>query len=129
MTFVVTGDAESLRAESRHFNFVLRVALGAVGVGLLAFVAVRVDETGGGEEAGHRLAELPEVLEVHHVAGEDCYLLKVRAADTETLGLVLRDRIAPIEGVRSTRTTVVLRTLKESGVLPLPGEEGGCSGE
>lgn len=106
-----------------------RIDARAVGVGLLAFVAVRVEEHVGSEDAGRRLAELPEVLEVHHVAGEDCYLLKVRAPDTETLGLVLRDRIGPIEGVRSTRTTVVLRTLKESGVLPLPGDEGGCGGE
>ena len=32
------------------------------------------------------LAAIPEVLEVHDVAGEDCYLLKVRAKDTEELG-------------------------------------------
>lgn len=106
-----------------------RIDARTVGVGLLAFIAVRVEEQVGAEDAGHRLAELPEVLEVHHVAGEDCYLLKVRATDTETLGLILRDRIGPIDGVRSTRTTVVLRTLKESGVLPLPGEEGGCSSD
>src|SRR5690349_11083678 len=43
----------------------------------LAFVAVRtrgpVDIT---DAAGSALTMLPEVLEVHHVAGEDCYLVK-----------------------------------------------------
>ena len=39
------------------------------------------------------MAEFPEVLEVHHVAGEDCFLVKVRAKDTESLGRILRDRI------------------------------------
>src|SRR5690606_35275233 len=42
VTFVVTGNAESLRAEIRHFNFVLRVALGALGVGLLLAVLVQI---------------------------------------------------------------------------------------
>ena len=34
----------------------------------------------------HSLARIPEVLEIHHVAGEDCFLLKVRARDAEHLG-------------------------------------------
>ena len=42
VTFVVTGDAESLRAEIRHFNFVLRIALGALGVGLLLAVLMQI---------------------------------------------------------------------------------------
>ena len=37
------------------------------------------------EETERRLAAIPEVLEVHHVAGEDCFLLKVRAPDTTAL--------------------------------------------
>ena len=56
--------------------------------GLLAFVAVRSDEVGCRKpHCAHALAELPEVLEVHHVAGDDCYLVKVRARDAEHLGL------------------------------------------
>jgi signal transduction histidine kinase len=42
VTFVVTGDAEALRAEIRHFDFVLRVALGALGLGLLLAVLVQI---------------------------------------------------------------------------------------
>jgi Lrp/AsnC family leucine-responsive transcriptional regulator len=82
--------------------------------GLLAFVAVRTSGLHGDEEAGRRLAAMPEVLEVHHVAGEDCFLLKVRTRDTEQLGELLRDRISAIPEVSSTRTTIVLGTLKET---------------
>ena len=91
------------------------------GLGLLAFVFVRSDERLRSGETGTRLAELPEVLEVHHIAGEDCYLAKVRAADPEALGKILRERFGAIESVRSTKTTIVLDTIKESNRLPLDG--------
>ena len=29
---------------------------------------------------------------MHHIAGEDCYLVKVRCASTEALGRLLRER-------------------------------------
>lgn len=100
-----------------------RIAPEALGLGLLAFVAVRTEERGGEECAGERLARIPEVQEVHHVAGEDCYLLKVRVQDARSLGRLLQERIKPVESVRATRTTVVLHTLRESSLLPLPEEE------
>ena len=59
-------------------------------------------------------------MEVHHVAGEDCLLLKVRARDAEHLGELLRKRVGRVAGVTSTRTTIVLETIKESARLPLP---------
>ena len=86
----------------------------AVALPLLAFVAVRSDEAGAEDRVAHALAEIPEVLEVHHVAGEDCYLVKVRARDAEDLGVLLRTRFGRIPGVRSTRTTIVLETVKET---------------
>src|SRR5215212_985701 len=44
-----------------------------VGLGMLAFVAVRSDEVASDDRIALALAETPEILEVHHVAGEDCY--------------------------------------------------------
>jgi Lrp/AsnC family leucine-responsive transcriptional regulator len=95
----------------------------ALGLGLLAFVAVRSDEANTETSIAKSLAELPEVLEVHHVAGDDCYLIKVRARDAEHLGLLLRTRFSRVPGVRSTRTTVVLETVKETPRLPIPKPE------
>jgi Lrp/AsnC family leucine-responsive transcriptional regulator len=90
-----------------------------VGVPMLAFVAVRSDESGVEDRVARALAEIPEVLEVHHVAGDDCYLIKVRARDAEQLGVLLRTRFGRIPGVRSTRTTIVLETVKETPRLPI----------
>jgi Lrp/AsnC family leucine-responsive transcriptional regulator len=92
----------------------------AVDQGLLAFVAVRSEESPGHNEIAQELAACQEVLEVHHVAGDDCYLIKVRARDAEHLGLLLRTRLGRIAGVRSTRTTIVLETVKESSRLNIP---------
>lgn len=96
-----------------------RIAPRAVGLGLLAFVFVRSDERAGADDTGAKLAAVPEVQEVHHVAGEDCYLVKVRARDPEDLGRILKERFGTIPQVRSTRSTIVLGTLKESSALAL----------
>lgn len=93
---------------------------GQLGHSLLAFVFVRADERVCEQPTGAALAALPEVLEVHHIAGEDCYLVKVRARSPEHLGRLLRERFGAIDSVRSTRSTIVLETIKETTSLPLP---------
>ena len=98
----------------------------ALDLPMLAFVAVRSDEVDVDDHVAQALAKIPEVLEVHHVAGDDCYLVKVRARDAEHLGVLLRTRFGRIPGVRSTRTTIVLETVKETPrlVVGRPQEVG-----
>lgn len=86
---------------------------------MLAFIAVRSEQAPGDDSVAHALAQCPEVLELHHVAGDDCYLLKVRARDAEHIGQLLRHRFGRIPGVRSTRTTIVLETVKETPRLAI----------
>jgi Lrp/AsnC family leucine-responsive transcriptional regulator len=86
---------------------------------MLAFIAVRSEQAPGDDRVAQALAQCPEVLELHHVAGDDCYLLKVRARDAEHIGQLLRHRFGRIPGVRSTRTTIVLETVKETPRLPV----------
>ena len=89
-----------------------------LGEGLVAFVFVRGEEPVGDVALGRKLAAVPSVQEVHHVDGEDCYLVKVRVRDTEALGGLLRS-FGALPEVRSTRTTVVLGTLKEDDRVQL----------
>lgn len=89
------------------------------GLGLLAFIFVMSDEPFGEAPSAEALAALPEVLEVHHIAGEDCYLVKVRVADTEALAQLMKTKLAAIPYIKNTRTTIVLETLKESNQLPI----------
>ena len=101
-------------------SYEARINPKSVGLGLLAFVFVKADDRAGAIRTAEVIAAIPEVLEAHQVAGEDCFLVKVRAADTEDLGRVLRERFGAIPTVRSTRTTIVLDTIKETGRIPVP---------
>ena len=91
----------------------------AFGLGLTAYCLVRTTFSDSTDQA-KRLAAIPEIQEVHEVAGEDCFLIKLRARDTDALSVLLREKIACIPGVTSTKTTIVLKTEKETGTLPLP---------
>ena len=95
----------------------------AVDLGLLAFVLVRSEERGGARLTEAALVAMPEVQEVHHIAGEDCFMLKVRVRDTSALNELLADRISALDGVRSTKTTIVLRTAKETSTIPIAGAD------
>lgn len=91
---------------------------------MLAFVFVKTDENASEQGAALALAALPEVQEVHHVAGEDCYLAKVRVPGPKALGRLIREQFGRIPTVVSTRSTVVLETVKEDPRLPLRPRKG-----
>jgi len=94
-----------------------------LGLAQLAFTFVRSNDRPGGVETGEKLAQIPEILEVHHVAGEDCFLVKARARDAEAVGRLLRERLGAIATISSTRTTIVLETVKETAALPFASAE------
>jgi Lrp/AsnC family leucine-responsive transcriptional regulator len=90
---------------------------------LVAFVTVTTAEPEVEPVIGHQLAAIPDVQEVHFVAGQDSYLIKVRCADTRALDHLLREKIAVLEGVVSTRTAIALTTLKETARIPIDESE------
>ena len=94
----------------------------ALDLALLAFLFVKATDGPCDTETGHHLAKIPEVLEVHQIAGDDCFLLKVRAASTTDLHRILKEEIGGLGTVRSIRSTIVLETLKESTALPMAAQ-------
>lgn len=85
----------------------------AMGFGQPALIGMRV-EPGRIEEIAERIAGLPEVTYLVVVAGRFDLLCEVVCEDNEHLLSVLTDRLAAIEGIRSTETMVELRFVKES---------------
>lgn len=86
----------------------------SLGKGFLAFV--HVEAAGWGKTKGLiSLASLPEVEEVHAVTGDTGLILKVRMDCPEAMEGFLW-RLYDMDGVRSTRTYVVLSTHLERGV-------------
>jgi Lrp/AsnC family leucine-responsive transcriptional regulator len=96
----------------------------AVGRGTIAFVLVK--------QAEHRIeshkrvlaavAKIPEVIECHHVAGEDDFLLKVVVRDIAEYERFLLDRLALIPGIDRVKTIFVLSTSKSGTALPIDEE-------
>ena len=95
----------------------------AVGAGVAAFVEVFIEHPR--HEAGfvEQMLGLDEVQECHHITGEFSLLLKIRVRDMEALQQLLIHRINALEGVRLTRTVIVLSTSKEESFVPTGAEE------
>jgi Lrp/AsnC family leucine-responsive transcriptional regulator len=90
-----------------------------VGLGLAAFVMIKSDGPVVDLKTAKELSKISEVQEVHIVAGEDCFLVKVRVADTTALNDLLRNKFGKISMIHSTSTTIVLETVKESTKLAI----------
>jgi Lrp/AsnC family leucine-responsive transcriptional regulator len=69
-----------------------------------------------------------DVLECHHVTGDESFILKVKTADTTSLEKLLAE-IRSMEGVSRTVTKVVLSTSKEGHTLGLHEGAGGAAVE
>lgn len=100
-------------------SYSTNVNAAAVDLKLLAFIFIKSSTGPGNKEVGDQLAKMPEVLELHNIAGEDCYIIKVRTSDTQSLAHFMRARLGKIRGITSTKTTIVLETLKEDNYLPI----------
>jgi Lrp/AsnC family transcriptional regulator, leucine-responsive regulatory protein len=98
------------------------VRLNAQGLGLPDTVLVQLtldshtDNTL--EKFGETLAAIPEVIEAYLVSGEYDYLLRVAVKDTRDYERLLRERLYKIKGIRHSKSSFVLRTLKKAD-LPL----------
>ncbi len=94
----------------------------SLGYNMLAFIMMSTGEQARSVDTASILAALPEVQEVHRVVGEDCFLVKVRVRDTNHLGRLLEEQIQPIPSIASTRTTIVVKTAKETRAVPIDDE-------
>ena len=111
------------RLEDNHYiqRYVALLDRQSADYDMLCFVRVSLqlhdlDQVTGFHEV---IREMPEVLECHHVTGDYDYLLKVVAHNTEDLENFLINRLTPIRGVAQIHTSLVLREVKNSTILPL----------
>jgi Lrp/AsnC family leucine-responsive transcriptional regulator len=90
----------------------------ALGLDVLAFISVRVGDYTPDDIAA-AVAQIPEVVETHHIAGDECFIVKVRCRTNKDLQDILQ-RIWASGPVTGSKTTIAFATFKETTALPLP---------
>jgi len=91
----------------------------SVGYPLTAYVSVSLASHRNRAAFLRAISKMDQVVECHHVAGDDDYLLKVRCRGTQDLDHLLATQLKDKLGVARTRTTIVLSTAKESVRVPI----------
>jgi Lrp/AsnC family leucine-responsive transcriptional regulator len=108
------------RLESRGYlkGYTARLDARRLGIELTAFVSVYTTSEVRYDAFQSAVAALPEVAEVHSVAGEESFVLKVLTRSTGHLDAFL-SRLKAVAGIARTKTTIVLSTPFEREGLPL----------
>lgn len=89
----------------------------ALGLSITTFIQILSQDRVGSTAVGKELCQIPEIREVHWIAGETNYLVKACLHATGDLTQLLK-KIGTITGVLDTRTTLVLETMKDSAIIP-----------
>ncbi|MFP4152572.1 MAG: Lrp/AsnC family transcriptional regulator [Alkalispirochaeta sp.] len=92
-----------------------------VGLPITAFVEIAITDhsTEAVTEFSRHVKAIPEVLECHHVAGNNDFLLKVVATDIAGYERFILDRIATLANIGKITTVFVLSTVKRDGAIPV----------
>lgn len=114
----VNDRLKRLKADGAIRRMTADVDPAALGLNLLAFVLVAVNEPTGEGRFREAMKAAPEVLECHHLTGDFSYLLKLRLRDTAHLEHFLMDRLKPLAGVVRTHSLIALSSVKETHILP-----------
>jgi Lrp/AsnC family leucine-responsive transcriptional regulator len=100
------------------------VKLDAAAIGFRETVIVQVTLESHTDEMleafGKALSEIPEVLEAYLISGDYDYHIRIAVRDTRDYERLLRERLYRIPGIRHSKSSFVLRRLKES-LIPLQG--------
>jgi len=110
------------RMESEGIIQGYTVRVDPIAVGLTDTVIVQVTLESHSDDTlsqfGRALEEIPEVLEAYLVSGDYDYYIRIAVRDTRDYERLLREQLYRIPGIRQSKSSFVLRTLKES-LLPL----------
>lgn len=85
-----------------------------LGKDIVAFIGVAIEHPKYNAAFAKKIHAIADVLECHHVTGQDSYLLKVITENTETLDRLISEHLRTIPGVTRTNTTIVMSTVKET---------------
>ena len=111
--------ARKLEADGTIVGYAALINPEKLGFPLTAYVSVTIGDQRRRSAFLRLVEKQAEIVECHHVAGEDDYLLKVRCRGTRDLDQFLSKTLKDGIGVARTRTTIVLSTPKETVRTPI----------
>jgi Lrp/AsnC family leucine-responsive transcriptional regulator len=89
-----------------------------LGKDITAFIFVTSDSSTHYKDFIQHTHSSPEILECHSITGDGSHILKIRTENTSSLEKLLA-KIQSWKGVRSTRTSIVLTSHKETFSIDL----------
>ena len=92
-----------------------------VGLGLLAFVNVKLEKRGRmpTDAFARAVKDWPEVVGCHSLTGDMDYVLRVHVADLQHFSRFVMDSLLKHPGVLDVKSSFVLEEVKETTALPL----------
>jgi Lrp/AsnC family leucine-responsive transcriptional regulator len=109
-------------------GYTVRIDPAAVGFAETVIVQVTLESHSDETlyEFGRILGEIPEVLEAFLVSGDFDYLIRIAVRDTKDYERLLREKLYRIPGIRHSKSSFVLRRLKEADIplTPPPAPRG-----
>jgi len=92
-----------------------------VGLGLLAFVNVKLEKRGRmpTDAFARAVKDWPEVLACHALTGDMDYLLRVQVADLDHFSRFVMESLLKHPGVLDVKSSFVLEEVKETTALPI----------
>jgi Lrp/AsnC family leucine-responsive transcriptional regulator len=93
----------------------------AVGLDVMAFTEVTLDRQSSmsSDKFEREIEKLPQVLECYAVAGQADFLLRIVVPDLAALSAFMTTHLLRMPGVANVKSTVTLRKIKQTHVLPL----------
>lgn len=93
----------------------------AIGLDVTAFTEISLDRHNPsvGDRFEQEISQLPQVLECYTLAGQSDYLVRIVAADLHALSDFIGRKVLSIPGVANVKSTITLRRIKQTSVLPL----------
>lgn len=85
---------------------------------ITAFIFVEVDGSDNYPKFVEKVTGEPEVLECHSITGDGSHILKLRTQNTTSFEKFL-SKIQSWDGVKRTRSNIVLTSFKETRSLPI----------
>jgi Lrp/AsnC family leucine-responsive transcriptional regulator len=97
-----------------------------VGLGLLAYVSVKLEKRGKMpiEDFAARVQSWPEVAACYAMTGEMDYLLRVHVEDLQHFSRFVMDQLLRQPGVVDVKSSFALARIKETTALPLKAASG-----